>query len=133
MRNSKSKTNNLQRQQSSPYLVYRSLDKGSSKKKSERNERNKSLEIIKSRNNNVSSVFARSESKKKIGYGSVVTLKKVGSSNSIINPSPSKVIKGAKNIKENGNFEGTLGKDKKVGETQFLKKKKIVHNYLKNF
>lgn len=44
-----------------------------------------------------------------------MNLKKVGSTNSIINPSPSKVIKGTKNIKENGNFEATLGKDKKVG------------------
>jgi len=104
LRNSKSKTSSLQRQQSSPYLVYRSLDKSSNKKKSERNERNKSLDIIKSRNNNVSSSFARTESKKKIGYGSVMNLKKVGSSNSIINPSPSKVVKGTKNTKENPNL-----------------------------
>lgn len=130
LRSPKSKSN-LQRQQSSPYLVYRSLEKGPNKKKSERIERNKSLEIIKSRNSNASSSFARLDSKKKIGYGSVMNLKKVGSTN-YINASPSKPIKGTKKLKENSAFESTLLKDKKIGETQFLKKKKIVYNYLKN-
>lgn len=141
LRASNSKTN-LKRQQSSPYLTYKSLEKerGQSRKKSERNERNKSLDVIKYRNSNVSSSFSRSDSKKKIGYNSLMNFKKPSTTTLVpanaVSPSSkiSKQIRGSnsKMFKENYHFEPASIKDKKAGETQFLKKKKIVYNYLKN-
>ena len=113
--------------------MYRSLEKGQSKsKKSERNERNKSLDVIKYRNSNISSSFSRSDSKKKIGYNSLSTFKKVSAiASPTSNTKITKQIRGSKMFKENHNVPETT-KDKKIGETQFLKKKKIVYNYLKN-
>ncbi len=75
LRGSNSKSN-LKRQQSSPYLSYSSLEKGQNRKKSERNERNKSLDVIKYRNSNIVKSITRTESKKKLGYNSLMGFKK---------------------------------------------------------
>jgi hypothetical protein len=92
--------------------------------------------VIKYRNSNISSSFSRSDSKKKIGYNSLSTFKKVstGITSPTSNTKISKQVRGSKVFKENYNsFGPEVGqKDKKLGETQFLKKKKIVYNYLKN-
>ncbi len=77
------------------------------------------MEVIKSRNSNVSTSFARSESKKKIGYSSVMNFKKVGSTNIVSSSSP-KITKqirgsGSKMFKENSIIETGYLKDKKAG------------------
>ncbi len=127
LRGSNSKSS-LKRQQSSPYLTYSSLEK--TRKKSERNERNKSLDAIKHRNSNTMSSFTRTDSKQKLGYNSVMSFKKQPSTCNVLSPSSkiAKQVRGSKVFKENYNVEPA----KKGGENQFLKKKKIVYNYLKN-
>lgn len=131
LRGSNSKSN-LKRQQSSPYLTYSSLEKGQNRKKSERNERNKSLDMIKYRNSNIATSFTRTDSKKKLGYNSLMSFKKQPSSCNVLSPSSkiAKQVRGSKVLKENMNVE-PIFKEKKGGESQFLKKKKIVYN-LKN-
>ncbi len=75
------------------------------------------MEVIKSRNSNVSTSFTRSESKKKIGYNSVMNFKKSGSTNIVCSSSPkiTKQIRGSKIFKENSIIETGYLKDKKAG------------------
>ena len=62
-----------------------------------------------------------------------MNFKKQPSTTNVLSPSTkiAKQVRGSKIFKENYNMESTI-KDKKSGETQFLKKKKIVYNYLRN-
>lgn len=73
--------------------------------------------MIKSKNNNVSTSFSRSDSKKKIGYSSFMNLNRVGSSSNIISsssPKVSKQIQASKMFKENRIIETGYLKDKKT-------------------
>ena len=89
--------------------------------------------MIKYRNSNITTTLTRTDSKKKLGYNSLIGFKKEPSSCNVLSPSSkiAKQLRGSKMLKENVNME-PMGKEKKAGESQFLKKKKIVYNYLKN-
>jgi hypothetical protein len=72
--------------------------------------------MIKYRNSNITTTLTRTDSKKKLGYNSLIGFKKEHSSCNVLSPSSkiAKQLRGSKMLKENVNMEPMV-KEKKGG------------------